>query len=199
MDWKHIKIIVLIVGMILIAALSFVIGVSFGVTFEEGSLTDTLIPILGVMGSWVAGLGALAAVFTSLWLAEQQRKNNIEKLKSAFDVCVFSTAPDDMLAVSITCIGNKPSNLNSISIRAKDCEVALGIAQFDIQGNRLPMSLSYGEQGCFILPLNSETSIKDYVKKHCSGSYKNVDLYVNTSTKSFRVPFNNTVVEYLKK
>ena len=151
--------------MILIAIISFVIGVSFGVTFEKGSLINTLIPMLSVMGNWIAGLGALAAVFTSLWLADQQRQNNSEKLKSIFDVFVFTTTPDDMLTVAVTCIGNKPSNINSISIRSKDCNVALAIAHLDIHGNQLPMSLSYGEQAHFILPLSSEASIKDYVRR----------------------------------
>ncbi|ASO30955.1 hypothetical protein CG015_17190 [Vibrio anguillarum] len=74
MDWKHIKLVSKVVVIILAAALSFVVGVSFGVSYNQETLTNVLIPALSALGGWVAGLGALAAVFTSLWLAEQQRK-----------------------------------------------------------------------------------------------------------------------------
>lgn len=71
MDWKQFKNISIVVGILLIAALAFVLGISFGVTYEKDSFTDIVIPALSAMGSWVAGVGALGAVFTSLWLAEQ--------------------------------------------------------------------------------------------------------------------------------
>ena len=125
MDWKHIKLISVAVVVVLIAALSFVIGVSFGVTFEQDSLKDVLIPSLSAMGSWVAGLGALAAVFTSLWLAEQQRKNNSESLKCVFDVFVIQGEPNDALAVNVTSNGNKPSYINSITIHSSNSTVAM--------------------------------------------------------------------------
>jgi hypothetical protein len=197
-DWKHIKIISAIVGVTLIASLSFVLGISFGVTFNQDSLINVVIPSLSALGSWVAGIGALAAVFTSLWLAEQQRKNSGESLKNAFDVFVFPPDLESRLAVNVTCTGNKPSNLNSITIHSKDSQVALAVVQLDIQGSQLPMALSYGQVAGFILPLNSETSIKDYVKNNCSGSYKNLVLNINTSTKSFSIPFNNEVIKHLQ-
>lgn len=199
MDWKHIKLISLAVGAILLALLSFVIGVSFGVTFKQDTFTDVLVPILSAMGSWVAGLGALAAVFTSLWLAEQQRKNSGEKLNCVFDVFVFPPNLAEKLAVNVTCTGNKPSNINSITIHSTGASVAMTIAQFDPAGHHLPIALPYGQQAGFILPQNSEASINDYVKNHCSGSYKSLFLSVNTTTNSFKVKFGKNVVKHLQK
>lgn len=198
MDWKHIKFISAIVGIILVATLSFVIGISFGVTYEQDALTAVLIPALSAMGSWVAGLGALAAVFTALWLAEQQRKNSGENLKCVFDVFVIQGEPDDSLGVIVTSNGNKPSNINSITIHSSDLTVAMAIQQFSPSSARLPTSLPYGQQASFILSPDFKSHINDYVKKHCSGSYENLFLSVNTTTNSFKVNFGKSVLEHIK-
>lgn len=198
MDWKHIKNILVVVGVILIATLTFVLGVSFGVTYEKGSFTEIVIPALSAMGSWVAGLGALGAVFTSLWLAEQQRKNSGESLKCVFDVFVIQGEPDDSLGVIVTSNGNKPSNINSITIHSSDSIVAMSIQQFARSSSVLPTYLPYGQQASFLLSSDFKSHINDYVNKHCLGSYKNLILSVNTTTESFKVKFDKTVIEYLK-
>lgn len=192
------KFISAIVGIILVAVLSFVIGISFGVTYEQDTLTVVLIPALSAMGSWVAGLGALAAVFTSLWLADQQRKNSGENLKCVFDVFVIQGEPDDSLGVIVTSNGNKPSNINSITVHSTDSTVAMAIQQFSPSSARLPVSLPYGQKASFLLSPDFKSHINDYVKKHCSGSYKNLLLSVNTTTNSFKVNFGKSVLEHLK-
>jgi hypothetical protein len=197
-DWKHIKFISTVVGIILVTTLSFIIGISFGVTYEQDTLTVVLIPALSAMGSWVAGLGALAAVFTSLWLAEQQRKNSDENLKCVLDVFVIQGEPDDSLGVIVTSNGNKPSNINSITIHSSDSTVAMSIQQFSPSSARLPAFLPYGQQASFILSPDFKSHINDYVKKHCSGSYENLFLSVNTTTNSFKVNFGKSVLEHLK-
>ena len=198
MDWKHIKNISIVVGILLIAALAFVLGISFGVTYEKDSFTDIVIPALSAMGSWVAGVGALGAVFTSLLLAEQQRKNSGENLKCVFDVFVIQGIPEDSLGVVVTSYGNKPSNINSITIHSPDSTVAMAIQQFAPSSSVLPTYLPYGQQASFLLSSDFKSHINDYVTKHCSGSYKNLFLSVNTTTNSFKVRFGKTVIEHLQ-
>ncbi|ENO2185826.1 hypothetical protein ACBA38_002832 [Vibrio alginolyticus] len=199
MEMKHIKIITMAVGGVLIAALSFILGISFGVSFNQNSLIEIVIPALSALGSWVAGLGTLGAVFTSLWLAVQQKKENAEKLRNLFDVFVFPPDLRPRLAVNITCLGNKPSHINSLTIHSADCNIAMMIAKLDFTGNQLPMIVSYGQQATFVLPLDSEISIRKYVQKNCSGSYKRLVLNVNTSTTTFKIPFNEKVIAHLQK
>lgn len=198
MDWKHIKYISAVVGVILVATLAFVLGISFGVTYEKDSFTEIVIPALSAMGSWVAGLGALGAVFTSLWLAEQQRKNSGESLKCVFDVFVIQGVPDDSLGVIVTSNGNKPSNINSITIHSSDSTVAISIQQFAPSSTALPACLPYGQQASYLLSSDFKFHINDYVNNHCSGSFKNLVLSVNTTTDSFKVKFGKTVIEHLK-
>ncbi|MCC4834959.1 hypothetical protein LMH66_20155 [Shewanella sp. 10N.7] len=198
MDWKHIKYISVVIGVTLIATLTFVLGISFGVTYEKDSFTEIIIPVLSAMGSWVAGFGALGAVFTSLWLAEQQRKNSGESLKCVFDVFVIQGIPDDSLGVIVTSNGNKPSNVNSITIHSSDSTVAMSIQQFAPSSTALPTYLPYGQQASYLLSSDFKSHINEYVNKHCSGSYKNLVLSVNTTTDSFNVKFGKTVIEHLK-
>lgn len=198
MDWKHIKLITVVISIILVAALSFSIGVSFGVTFEQDTLTEVLIPTLSVLGNWVAGLGALAAVFTSLWLAEQQRKNSGEKLKCVFDVFVIQGEPDEALGIVVTGSGNKPSNINSITIHSSDSTVAMYIQQLLPSSSQLPSFLPYGQQASFMLSPDFKSHINDYVKKHCAGSYKHLFISVNSTTESFKVKFGKSVIEHLQ-
>jgi vacuolar-type H+-ATPase subunit I/STV1 len=195
---KNIIILSIIVGTIF-ALLSFVLGVSLGVSNDQDTLLKFAIPILGVMGNWVAGFGAIFAVFTALWLADQQRKRDSENLKLAFSVYISPGILNPYLAVIITSNGNKPSKLNSISIHSKNSKVALAIMHLDSSGHQLPMQLSYGEQATCILIPKSESSINDFVKDNCSGIYKNLHLNVNTTTRNFTTPFSSAVIEHLKK
>ncbi|HHY0435697.1 TPA: hypothetical protein ACVU31_002486 [Vibrio parahaemolyticus] len=199
MNWKHITLISTIVCIILVAALSFVVGISYGVSYNQDTLIEVLIPALSALGGWVAGLGALAAVFTSLWLAEQQRKSNGESLKCVFDVFVFQGEPNEALAVSVTSNGNKPSTINSITIYSTGAKVAMSIQEFSPSSSPLPSFLPYGQQAVFKLSSGAKLHINDYVKNHCEGSYKNLFLSVNTTTSSFKVNFGDSVIEHLKK
>ncbi|NOH54226.1 hypothetical protein F0266_14900 [Vibrio coralliilyticus] len=47
-------------------------------------------------------------------------------------------------------------------------------------------------------PPSFHDAINDYVDKHCSGSYRNLLLSVNTTTDSFKVKFGKNVLEHLK-
>lgn len=198
MDWKHIKFISATVGILLTAALAFVLGISFGVTFDKGTLTEIVIPALSALGGWVAGLGALGAVYTSLWLADQQRKNSGENLNCVFDLFVIQGVPDDKLGVVVTNTGNKPSNINSITIHSSDSTVAMMIQQFEPSSAVLPTYLTYGQQATYFLSPSFKQNINNYVNKNCSGSYQNLVLSINTTTNSFNVKFCKNVLEHLK-
>ena len=175
------------------------LGISIGVSSEQETFLKFIIPILGVIGNWVAGVGAIFAVFVALWLAEQQRKRDSENLQLAFSVYVSTLTSNPYLAVIVTSDGNKPSKLNSISIHSKDSKTALIIMHLDNTGHQLPKLLSYGEQASFILIPKSLDSINNFVKNNCLGVYKNLYLSIITSTSTFKTPFNPAVIEHLEE
>ncbi len=198
MSNKHIIILSILLS-IIVAFISFVLGISIGVSSEQETFLKFTIPILGVIGNWVAGVGAIFAVFVALWLAEQQRKRDSENLQLNFSVFITAGNPNPYLAVSVTSNGNKPSKINSISVHSKSSKIALAIMQFDIVGHQPPTLLTYGEQATFILVPKTEEGIRNFVKENGSGLYKNLYLGISTSTSFFKTPFSSAVIEYLQK
>ncbi|MBQ4831592.1 hypothetical protein J8L84_20140, partial [Alteromonas sp. MMG017] len=189
----------LILSFILVAILSFSLGVSFGVASDQESFKNLLVPVLGVIGNWVAGIGALGAVITSLWLAEKQRKLDSEQIKTDFGLYVAPPNMSSRLATNVTSTGNKPAYLNSISILSEQSSVAISIAELGREGNQLPMSLSYGQKGFFFFPIGIESHINDFVKQHCNSVYKGLRLSINTNLNQFEMAFPAKVIKHLQE
>lgn len=149
MSWHNQKKILLAVAVILIALLSFAIGVSFGTSYDNGSLINVLFPALGVVGNWIAGIGAIAAVFTSLWLADNQRKLNSEEIDVKFNLVVSPPDMTSRLMVSAVSKGNRPANVKSLSIYSANSTVAMWVKDLDPQSSHLPIVMPYGHDASF--------------------------------------------------
>ncbi|MCV6621633.1 MAG: hypothetical protein OIF51_07760 [Cellvibrionaceae bacterium] len=198
MTWHSQKKILLAVAVILIGLLSFAIGVSFGTSYDKGSFINVLFPALSVVGNWVTGIGAVAAVFTSLWLADNQRKLNSEDIGVKFNLIV---SPPDMtkrLMVSAVSKGNRPANVKSLSIYSGDSTVAMWVKDLDPQSSHLPLVMPYGHDASFILVPDTESFIIDYVQEHCEGKYSGLKMQLNTTLGSFSIPFSKEILEHLQ-
>ncbi len=198
MTWHNQKKILLAVAVILIALLSFAIGVSFGVSYDNGSLINVLFPALGVVGNWIAGIGAIAAVFTSLWLADNQRKLNTEEIEVKFNLVVSPPDMTSRLMVSAVSKGNRPANVKSLSIYSANSTVAMWVKDLDPQSSHLPIVMPYGHDASFLLVRGTESYINGYVKEQCNGEYSGLRMQLNTTLGSFSVPFSSEVLEHLR-
>ncbi len=197
--WRNQKRILQAVAVVLIALLSFAIGVSFGISYDKESLVDVLFPALSVVGNWVAGIGAVAAVFTSLWLADNQRKLNSEELDVKFSLVVSPPDMTSRLMVSVVSKGNRPANVKSLSILSPDSSVGMFVKDLDPQADNLPIVMPYGHDANFLLVQGAESFINNYVKKHCRGDHSGLRIQLNTTLGTFFVPFSNEIVEHLRK
>jgi hypothetical protein len=63
------------IGVILAGVACFAIGVAFGANFLGPSTGKNWIDFLAMMGGWVSGVGALAAVIAALNIADRQARN----------------------------------------------------------------------------------------------------------------------------
>ncbi|HTF97491.1 MAG TPA: hypothetical protein VL995_15230 [Cellvibrio sp.] len=198
MTWKIQKNILLAIAVILIALLTFAIGVSFGTSYDKGSLIEVLFPALEVVGNWIAGIGAIAAVFTSLWLADNQRSLNTEELDIKFNLVVSPPDMTNRLMVYVVSKGNRPANVKSLSIYSAKATVAMWVKDLDLQSSRLPIEMPYGHDASFLLVKGVESYINDYVKEHCGGEYSGLRVQINTTLGSFFVSFNNEILEHLR-
>ncbi|MBY6186783.1 hypothetical protein KUV89_09135 [Marinobacter hydrocarbonoclasticus] len=198
MTWQSQKKILLAVAVILIALLSFAIGVSFGTSYDKGSLIDVMFPALGVVGNWIAGIGAVAAVFTSLWLADNQRKLNTEDIEIKLSLVVSPPDMTSRLMVSAVSKGNRPANLKSLSIYSTNSTVAMWVKDLDPQSSLLPIVLPYGHDASFLLVQGTESYINNYVEEHCGGEYAGLRMQLNTTLGTFFAPFSREIIEHLR-
>ncbi len=71
----------LLVVFTIVIGFVFLLGLSFGLSNNHDKFITETVPVLSMLGGWVAGIGALAAVLTTLWLADKQRRDDVESLQ----------------------------------------------------------------------------------------------------------------------
>lgn len=185
MSWEWQKNILIATGILLIVILAFLLGAAYGVSSDRKQFVDTLIPVFSTAGSWVSGIGALGAVFVSLWLAEKQARKDREQLKLSISSVLTTIHPEARLCIEVVSTGQKPSNISSISLTGKNSSRIMALVNFANGSSALPTKLGYGEKAYYFLQQGGEKEIGEYLKNNCAGSAKELQIYINTTTEVF--------------
>ncbi|MDO9623159.1 MAG: hypothetical protein Q7J46_04155 [Pseudomonas sp.] len=193
------KALILICAGLLISILSFALGVTAGVSTSYEYFTETLVPILSMLGNWVAGLGALGAVLVALWLAEKQKLDDSENLKVNFGFVIISGQKGHLLSVRVVSNGKRPSTVSGVSISSPDASTSIFIANYHHLSSQIPISLGYGAQANFILTYNFENEIASYINKWCTGSANKLELIVFSSLKNYTIKIDKELIENFQK
>jgi hypothetical protein len=191
MSWDRQKYVLLFAGVLLLLILAFLLGITYGVSSDRNQFINTLIPVFSAVGSWVSGIGALGAVFVALWLAEKKNKANREHLNLEFNCVLTSLHKDGLLCIEAVSVGQKPSNISSLYlVGGKGCTKKIAWTEFAQGSTALPSKLSYGEKAYYFLLPGSEKQIGEYIKVHCDGRAKELNILVNTTTETFSLKPN---------
>lgn len=175
-------------------AVSAMLGLTAGVNLNPAS-TVKFVPAWGSLGDWVSGIGALAAVVVTLWLADKQRREDIESLRIQVVMGMLSYGPDQaFVSVNIAADGKRPVRVTGIAFHSKRARAALHVTGFMDFGDSLPISLTYGEQASFPMEFGFERVLRQYVEAHCAGSAEGLEVVVSTSLKDFRHPVSEAVL-----
>lgn len=185
MSWKNEKVILIVLGLILLNAMCFLLGTALGVSIDHGNFTETLLPVLSVIGSWVSGIGALGAVTVALWIAEKQRRSEKEDLELNFGFVLVPGVREAVLMISAVSVGKRPSEINSVSIYGKDATAIMLVARFLNGGSQLPTNLGYGKKATFLCEEGLEIKIGEYLNRCCEGTSKDLKVCVSTTTENF--------------
>lgn len=93
------------------------LGLTAGINFNPQS-TVRFIPDWGSLGDWVSGIGAMAAVAVSLWLAQRserlQEKREIERLE------LEQSSSDYFASVRVVSHGHYPVHVKNIFVTRPD-------------------------------------------------------------------------------
>ncbi|WMR30991.1 hypothetical protein [Metapseudomonas otitidis] len=186
-------------GAILIALLSLSLGAAIGASSTPQDFKDIMIPLLSMVGGWVSGIGTLAAVVVSLYLAKKQKESDSEDISVTSHTAISPAWNGHRVLIAIVSKGNRPANIHSINIVKPKAETVLYIAQFDRVSSTLPATISYGEKRTYVCLSHFEDEIAKYVNDYCEGIASGLLIYVSSTLKTFKEPLNAEIIKVIQQ
>lgn len=157
----------------LLVGLAFLLGLSFGLGESNASFVNEVVPVLSMIGGWVSGIGALAAVLTTLWLADKQRRENAEKLELRCEIkpAVGGTSlwGGKDLVVEFICSGTRPVRVSGARIGARKSSKGWIAYMSGPTGKGFPFTLNYGESEEIRLSYRDITDVLSYFDANHNG------------------------------
>ncbi|KAF6687175.1 hypothetical protein HFD98_24355 [Pseudomonas sp. EKM23D] len=175
----------LIVVLATVIGLAFLLGLSFGLGNSHGKFISEAVPVLSMLGGWVSGIGALAAVLTTLWLADKQRREDVESLRVTINMSLIHPDKPFFITVQAVADGKRPATIRGITFASPYASSALHVTGFMAFGNQLPIQLSYGEKADFHLDYGIERQLRNFVDEHCKGKSVGLKVVISTNLNSF--------------
>ena len=164
-----------------------------------------------VIGTWLAGVGTLGAVITSLWFAFNQ---NRIKLKVTAGHRIFitsaSTEKPDYCFIKVVNVGLRPAKISNVSWQVgkgkkkKQVLQTFGFPGFD----DIPKTIQQGEEAVFMIPFLYTSADKDWIvhfPKYIVGDdspklIKSLKVCVYTSVgQSFKTKAEPGLIEKIEK
>lgn len=170
----------------LLVGFAFLLGLSFGLGKSSASFVNEVVPVLSMLGGWVSGIGALAAVITTLWLADKQRREDVENVRVSVRSAIADTGEGGwFIAVNMTSDGKRPVKVISLSVHSPFAKKYIQYTQFWWGSDSLPVSMSYGDNASLHLPPGADQQIAEFVRDHCQGRVKGLKFVVRTTLREF--------------
>lgn len=174
---------------------AFLLGMSFGLGKSSASFVNEAVPVLSMLGGWVSGFGALAAVVTTLWLADKQRREDVENLRISVRSAIADTGQGGwFIAVNMTSDGKRPVKVLSLSVQSRYARLYLQFTEFWMGSDTLPIALSYGDSASLHLPPGSDLQIADFVRRKCGGKTQGLKFVVRTTLHEFEAPIHENLL-----
>lgn len=170
-------------------------------------MNETTITFWSMVGTWVAGLGTISAVVTSLWLARKQEKIDLKVMAGHRQiVTVGSKYVPDYCMIKVTNCGVRPAKITNISweygpLTKKNHLIQLfGFPDSD----DIPKVLNEGEEACFLIPfsnlMSEGTWISTFPKKISQSGINSLKVCIYTSVgQVFKVKIEKGLKEEFLK
>lgn len=168
-----------------VIGLAFLLGLSLGLGSGHDKFISEAVPVLSMLGGWVSGIGALAAVLTTLWLADKQRREDVESLRVTINMSLIHPDKPWFITVQAVADGKRPSTIRGLTFTSPHARSALHVTGFMAFGNQLPIQLSYGEKADFHLDYGIERQLRVFVDEHCKGKSAGLKVVISTNLNSF--------------
>lgn len=171
------------IALVFLVFISFALGVSFGAATDSSNFKEYWVPVFGMVGGWISGIGALAAVAVSLWLAHKQSSEDTELLDGRFFAA--TTGSEDFFALTLVSKGKRPAKVRSICVVGEGAKVNIYIASLGVGSTSLPAFLNYGDDAMFRFRDDFATALDNFVNTHLGGVKSRVRILVSTTVKNY--------------
>jgi|GEM_PF-2909296 len=180
----------------LLVAISLLVGLVVGFAFAiqlNPQTADVYLLNLGSVGDWVSGVGALTAVFVTLWLSDKQRKENTERIK------VEQVSRDEGLLISVISSGNRPSFVTGLYIGHKGSEEKIHLSKSSLLKDRFPVGrIDFGELISVLVLDKFRLQIAQEAERRFGGEFDGILLVITTSLGRFSFPLDSVYVSYMR-
>lgn len=155
--------------------------------------TDQDLQIWNTFGTWISGIGTLAACGIALWLARRTEKVQL-KVYAGFRLLIYSDQQQECLNIEVTNLGERPVTISSIGWRIGRGKAKRHAIQPipNSSPDHYPKKLEHGETANFIVkfvqpPDFLESSewikrfIQNFIKTNSAKTLKTLKLQIHTS------------------
>ncbi|WP_298769159.1 hypothetical protein [uncultured Shewanella sp.] len=151
-----------------------------------------------VIGTWLASIGTVSAVVTSLWLANRQGRIHLGIVAGHRQlVTKGSKTVSDLCMIKIVNKGTRPAKITGIGWECGRFKKKIHLIQMfgTPDSDHIPKTLQEGEEGTFLIPFHLENTDEDWITsvpkaltQHSEHGIKSLKLCVSTSVgQSFKV------------
>lgn len=161
------------------------------------STADRYVLSLGSVGEWFSGVGAFAAVITAIVLADNQRRENMERIVLKCELKRFvhgdplNTAKS--LVVGVVSTGNRPARLTGAKILARQGGVQWMAFHSGEKGRGFPVDLNYGEETDIWIGAGE---IKDLIESF-DGDFSNTKMTVTSTLMSWEIDISEKLKQLI--
>lgn len=160
-----------------------------------------------VIGTWVASIGTVSAVITSLWLASRADKVKL-KVFAGHRLLLpkLEKGNNDYCYINVVNTGSKPVKITNIGWQAGRSKTKQHMVQiFGLSNSdNVPKMLTEGEEATFLVPFHLRGNEEDWLNSMSkaltekTNNIKSLKVCVSTSIgQQFIVPVEDTLKEKL--
>ncbi|MGE4517392.1 MAG: hypothetical protein AB7D96_11085 [Arcobacteraceae bacterium] len=162
----------------------------------------TILNVLDVIGTWIAAIGTVGAVITSLWLSYNSSKAKLKiKVTSRDIISEHNTIEDIVCFIEIFNVGYRTVTISSLGwsiTRGKEKKTFIQNTKGS-SVDKLPITLKEGEEANIVLSFYKNDWLHN-MARNITG-FKTDDLYVLVSTSQdiFKAKINKSLVDDINK
>jgi hypothetical protein len=171
-----------IFGFVVALFTGIVIGVS---VTSEAKPAEFVAGVIGSVGDWISGLGALAAAAIAVYLADKQRRDSLPKVK------ITQNADPYAFYIDIVSVGDRSVLLTGVFLRSRKHQGRPRLSRRE----DFPKRLEFGEMYSIAVGGLQFRNFSNLICGHDGQcDLPDLEVVVETSTGTYAVPADSTII-----